>query len=231
MTDKLLPCPHCGSTALKTVGNGIGDTWIECMSCGCGTGLSESHKANIDAWNRRVVAPTQGADDTQVVIAGLNALLHDAQDEIERLTAAQGADARPVAIYQSRLHTDDERSWSDCYEATFYACKAYPDKYATRIVYATLVAAPIITPESVGLPSYPSGHVVGPCVCGSWPGGACLKCKVIPARDAAPSVTQEMVWSAYNMCPDHVQGQPARMRWMAEFINAAIAAIAPREET
>jgi hypothetical protein len=48
-------------------------------------------------------------------------------------------------------------------------------------------------------------------------------------RDAAPSVTQAMVWGAYNMCPDHVQGQPARMRWMAEFINAAIAASAPRE--
>lgn len=26
------------------------------------------------------------------------------------------------------------------------------------------------------LPEYPEGEVVGPCICGSWPGGACFKC-------------------------------------------------------
>lgn len=36
-----------------------------------------------------------------------------------------------------------------------------------------------------GLPSYPKGVVVGPCVCGSWPGGECLKCSVVPARHAS----------------------------------------------
>ena len=60
-----------------------------------------------DNWVILSLAPTQGADDTQVVIAGLNALLHDAQDEIARLTAAQGADARPVAwMYSSSRGTD-----------------------------------------------------------------------------------------------------------------------------
>lgn len=52
-----------------------------------------------------LAATTQGTDDTQVVIAGLNALLHDAQDEIARLTAMQGADGeilRPVAIEAPR---------------------------------------------------------------------------------------------------------------------------------
>lgn len=24
--------------------------------------------------------------------------------------------------------------------------------------------------------AYPDGYVVGPCICGSWPGGKCLKC-------------------------------------------------------
>lgn len=28
------------------------------------------------------------------------------------------------------------------------------------------------------VPDYPVGIVVGPCVCGSWPGGECLKCPV-----------------------------------------------------
>ena len=26
--------------------------------------------------------------------------------------------------------------------------------------------------------AYPSGVVTGPCVCGSWPGGECLRCDV-----------------------------------------------------
>lgn len=32
------------------------------------------------------------------------------------------------------------------------------------------------------LPEYPRGIVDGPCVCGSWPGGECLRCPVIPAK-------------------------------------------------
>ena len=34
-------------------------------------------------------------------------------------------------------------------------------------------------PEKFGLPTYPVGDVSGPCVCGSWPGGQCLRCPVI----------------------------------------------------
>jgi len=37
------------------------------------------------------------------------------------------------------------------------------------------------SPEAHGLPPYPTGMVFGPCVCGSWPGGECLKCRVVPA--------------------------------------------------
>jgi hypothetical protein len=29
--------------------------------------------------------------------------------------------------------------------------------------------------------AYPEGDVVGPCICGSWPGGKCLKCPRITA--------------------------------------------------
>jgi hypothetical protein len=32
-------------------------------------------------------------------------------------------------------------------------------------------SAPVQEPAA-----YPEGDVVGPCVCGSWPGGKCLKC-------------------------------------------------------
>jgi hypothetical protein len=34
--------------------------------------------------------------------------------------------------------------------------------------------------------AYPEGDVVGPCICGSWPGGKCLKCP----RIAPPPVTE-----------------------------------------
>lgn len=33
-------------------------------------------------------------------------------------------------------------------------------------------------PPNFGLPEYPAGIVVGPCVCGSWPSGECLHCAV-----------------------------------------------------
>lgn len=49
---------------------------------------------------------------------------------------------------------------------------------------APAVADAAINPEDVGLPPYPKDHVVGPCVCGSWPGGECLKCPVIPGSPA-----------------------------------------------
>jgi len=42
-------------------------------------------------------------------------------------------------------------------------------------------------PEDYGLPPYPSGVVVGPCVCGSWPGGECLRCEVLESSESAPT--------------------------------------------
>lgn len=33
--------------------------------------------------------------------------------------------------------------------------------------------------------------------------------------------------SAYNLCPDHIQGQPARMRWVAEYFLTHYAATPP----
>ena len=39
-------------------------------------------------------------------------------------------------------------------------------------------------PEAFGLPAYPTGDVSGPCVCGSWPGGKCLRCPVVMIGEA-----------------------------------------------
>ena len=40
-------------------------------------------------------------------------------------------------------------------------------------------------------PAYPEGDVVGPCICGSWPGGKCLKCP----RIEQPAQQEPLVWS------------------------------------
>lgn len=51
----------------------------------------------------------------------------------------------------------------------------YPHKVATD------AAAPLR--ERLAREEYPEGDVVGPCICGSWPGGKCLKCpRIEPAR-------------------------------------------------
>lgn len=45
---------------------------------------------------------------------------------------------------------------------------------------STAVLGAELKPEDYDLPPYPEGEVVGPCVCGSWPGGKCFRCKVVP---------------------------------------------------
>jgi len=47
--------------------------------------------------------------------------------------------------------------------------------------FANLVAAA----ERERFVAYPAGDVTGPCVCGSWPGGECLRCDVTDAAAAA----------------------------------------------
>jgi hypothetical protein len=52
-------------------------------------------------------------------------------------------------------------------------------------------AAPVQEPVA-----YPEGDVVGPCVCGSWPGGKCLKCPCItsPAAQRQWVEVEQVKW-------------------------------------
>jgi hypothetical protein len=47
---------------------------------------------------------------------------------------------------------------------------------------------------------YPEGDIVGPCICGSWPGGECLKCKRIeqPKREWVGMTDEE-----FDECDAH----------------------------
>lgn len=46
------------------------------------------------------------------------------------------------------------------------------------------------------LPPYPEGDVIAACVCGSWPGGKCLRCPVQGADNLLPPDGDGM-WEAY----------------------------------
>ncbi|RRW89168.1 Lar family restriction alleviation protein [Pandoraea apista] len=64
-------------------------------------------------------------------------------------------------------------------------------------------------PEAPGMSPYPAG-VVGACVCGSWPGGECLKCTVLPAKIDGDErevfereIVRHMQWIAREPSPFH----------------------------
>ena len=46
---------------------------------------------------------------------------------------------------------------------------------------------------------YPEGDVVGPCICGSWPGGKCLKCPRITPQQRKPLTDDEIAEVAERM--------------------------------
>jgi hypothetical protein len=59
--------------------------------------------------------------------------------------------------------------------------------------------------------AYPKGDVVGPCICGSWPGGTCLKCPLIAAQPAQESEILTIVYqSGYH---DGKQAALAGREW------------------
>lgn len=65
-------------------------------------------------------------------------------------------------------------------------------------------------PEAPGMSPYPAGVVVGACVCGSWPGGECLKCTVLPAKIDGDErevfereIVRHMQWIAREPSPFH----------------------------
>lgn len=65
------------------------------------------------------------------------------------------------------------------------AAGAYDGKGCTiEQAWECLLAASPSAPTAVQ-PAYPEGDVVAACVCGSWPGGKCLKCPWVPATPTA----------------------------------------------
>lgn len=69
---------------------------------------------------------------------------------------------------------------------------------------------PALQVEGAEAVAYPEGDVVGPCVCGSWPGGKCLKCPRTAPPARRPLTDEEIDrvidvnWSINNHKPTYV---------------------------
>ena len=71
--------------------------------------------------------------------------------------------------------------------------------------------------------AYPDGDVVGPCICGSWPGGKCLKCPRItpqPQREWVGLTADEQSF-VYDQVKQIVDSKPFWVRF-ADAIEAKL---------
>jgi len=117
----------------------------------------------------------------------------------------------PTTIYQEPAQQD-----STCNKTLFAQGKAYPRTckkcglgpcIADRVQPAQQCQYPKCSYPCPDLPdcrdaeqpaqpvAYPEGDIVGPCICGSWPGGKCLKCPRItaPAQRTWVGLTDEEI--------------------------------------
>ena len=89
MSEKLLPCPFCGS--LAEMKSAVGECWAGCIRCGIGTPMYSSPERGAAKWNARVPATVQ-------------AVVSDA------LADALSIDFRLAAdILTARSHVDGQR--------------------------------------------------------------------------------------------------------------------------
>ena len=58
MSDRLKPCPFCGSKDIKLCGNHRDSFWFRCKECASIDSYDTEQEAK-EAWNRRVAIPTQ----------------------------------------------------------------------------------------------------------------------------------------------------------------------------
>lgn len=131
--------------------------------------------AHIDA-HAAAVAAKAVADERERVKAQMMHLTFErdsARQAMQSMVSAPQQHAQ--AVHQFR--TAGAADWYD----------GHPDRedgggpYEVRTLYKQQHAQAAQS-SSTATPEYPKGEVVGPCVCGSWPGGECLKCQQMAAR-------------------------------------------------
>lgn len=76
-----------------------------------------------------------------------------------------------------------------------------------------------LTPEFYGLPNYPEGDVIGQCVCGSWPGGKCLRCPVIHSEVQGEICGHEISKRRKQMIDKYTFGKTPAAIYLADRLN------------
>jgi hypothetical protein len=66
---------------------------------------------------------------------------------------------------------------------------------------------------------YPTGNVVGPCICGGWPGGPCLHCPLT----IADSIWNEAIEAAAKVCDDRTATIGVSGQWVGGCMSCALA--------
>jgi hypothetical protein len=166
------------------------------------SGLYSVFTVGVETPNRVIpiaVAPAQGADDTQVVIAGLNALLHDAQDEIARLTATQGADAQDAARMRKLCDLlDSVDDFGNGFPGDIHEAFQNGGK-ATRDALDRAIAAQVLDElgKAITAPANPAASGIGPL---SWPPCSVYgRRKIMSAADKYPIPTVQQIEEAVGM--------------------------------
>ena len=67
--------------------------------------------------------------------------------------------------------------WSEAGDPARKAWLPIADAVIAAFHLTDTAALALMEGEGVVVPNYPAGDVIGPCICGSWPGGRCLKCQ------------------------------------------------------
>jgi hypothetical protein len=121
----------------------------------------------------------------------------------EYLAARASPPAPAVAVPEGYWLAPDEPT-DDMLDAADRA-RALPEHFIREVYAAARAAAPQPpATRSEAQPPYPEGEVVGPCVCGSWPGGRCLRCEWRPATRSYEEGKRDWIEAAARI----VEGQP-----------------------
>jgi len=161
--------------------------WEECVSW-----PTEKHpltKCDIIEFTREILSTEKTADTVLLTRTDLAKLTDQAfeqgrvqgRDEV----SSQPQEAKAVAGDLSPL-AEFCYAMDDAANELKYAAAAESLKQAVR----TLIDAESQEPAQPD--AYPIGEVVGACICGSWPGGECLKCPRIAPQEPALDHTQHV---------------------------------------
>jgi hypothetical protein len=92
----------------------------------------------------------------------------------------------PPAAVSATVNGIDEVEWLKT------GLRNYQEKLAAVVAEYEAYQKEHPAPASAEPAAYPIGNVSGPCVCGSWPGGECLKCERYPSDPPAYLSAEDM---------------------------------------